>query len=169
MSEDIDKELENVPVQNEVSTPEDTFTSGRRFAELAADLTDEEIQRAFTVINKVRLKYMGLANTPDNLEQLGDEMETRLADINILAKLDKTPCASGEAPVIEIIGKISGGSFSEIKVDHERKGWEIKKAHAQGEFRYGEKSSMNPVSAAIKKKQDYRKKLILPNGAKTKD
>lgn len=168
MSENIDMELEDVPLQKEVETPKDTFTSGRKFAELATDLTDEEIQKAFIVINRVRSKYMGLANTPDNLENLSDEMETCLADIGILAKLDKTPCAIGEAPIVEIIGKVHGGSFSEIEFDHEHKEFEVKKAHSQGEYRYGEKSPMNPISKAAKKTQDYRKKLILPNGAKTK-
>lgn len=158
---------ENIEKPLQIDTPDETFTSGKRFAQLASDLTDEEIQNAFMVINAAREKYRGLPSTPNNLDRLRDEVEYRLAEVGILAKLDPTPVIEGRPPVIDIIGKVDIGPFAAVEVDHEKKQWQIHEAIKRGEYRYGEKEVMNPQTKAAKKKRTQeanRKKLILPDG-----
>jgi hypothetical protein len=163
-----DDYLNQEPVKEVSTRADETFTSGRRFAQLAADLQDSEIQNAVVLINSIREKYRGLPSTPNNLDHLKDEIEYKLAEQGILAKLDPTPVTEGKPPVIEIIGKISFGSFSQIPFDHERKQYEVQSAMKRGEYRWGEREPLNPKSKAAKKSESQRmarKKLILPSGS----
>ena len=116
---------------------------GKDFAHAASDLTDEEVTKLFRVVEEVRYKYAGRANTADNLEHLRDETLTRLMDIGILATMDPAPCFYGEPPIIEVIGKVSGDSLHRYGFDHERKGWEVNKANERNEDWLGEKEAVN--------------------------
>lgn len=121
-------DLENV---GKVNTEKD-------MAYLAEDLTDSEIVQVYRTIISVRNKYAGLPNTAENLDKLRDEALTRLMEIGVVATLDVSPCFYGEPPAIEILGKVEKSDF-----DHERYGYEIKKAHSRNEEYLGEKEPVN--------------------------
>src|SRR3954470_21621841 len=108
-------------------------------AHAATDLTDREITNVIQTVERVRLKYAGRANTPENLEHLRDEALTRLMEIGVLATLDPAPCFYGQPPVLEIIGKVSGDPIEKVGFDHEQKGWEVNKANTRGEDWLGQK------------------------------
>lgn len=127
----------------------DIITSAKSFSDaLTMDLTDEEIAAAFRTITQIRDKHSEIwrrkypfdSDTTIHklLDEFSDEVKTKLADVGILASVDTTPLLGGQPPEIDIIGKI-GSATAEF--DHEKKGWEVKKAHARGEAFYGEKES----------------------------
>lgn len=117
----------------------------------SADLQDSEAQEAIQIIVGIQNKYARRANTVKNLEALRDEVLTRFMEVGILATFDPTPCFYGEAPVLEILGKV-GASTSEF--DHERKSFEVQKAAERGEQYLGEKEAPN---ASVAKKRDKRR------------
>ena len=135
-----------------VTGMKDQFDIGKGFAHAAGDLADSEIQRLFQTVEEVRLRYAGRANTAENLEQLRDEVLTKLMEQGILATLDPAPCFYGDPPVLEIIGRISGHVQNTQGFDHEKKGWEVRKSVERGEDWLGQKEGIN------KRKDDKKRK-----------
>lgn len=120
--------------------------SDRAFSQSASDLTDHEIQQTFKIVELVRLKYAGKPNTSENLEQLRDEVLTRLAeDVNILASFDPAPCFYGEPPILEILGKVTGDGLYKDGFDHEKKQYEVIKSKERGEDYLGQKESYDKL------------------------
>jgi len=127
-----------------MSQTDDIITSTKQLAGFAQDLSDIEVGQVGKLIGKIQMKYGKRANTPENLEQLRDEVVTRLAEeMGILATLDPTPCFHGEPPIVEIVGKVSGHSFHKDGFDHERKYWEVQQANKKGEAYLGQKEKSN--------------------------
>jgi hypothetical protein len=128
-------------MKSQVNLPDDKIESTSQLAQVATDLTDEEVGRVGAIVKQVQRKYAGRANTVKNLEELRDEILTRLAEINILATLDPSPVFYGEPPTLEIIGHVAApneGSF-----DHEKKQHEVLKANELNEDYRGQKESYN--------------------------
>lgn len=120
-----------------VSLPKDTVSTTEDLAKFATDLTDYKIQQVGRIVGEVNRRYGLLPNTAQNLEAHRDELLTKLADINVLATVDPSPCFYGEPPILEIIGEMNvtnDGAF-----DHERKAKEVKDANARGEAYRGQK------------------------------
>ena len=115
---------------------------GKELAHSAGELTDTEISQMFKVVEQVRLRYAGKHNTPRNLEALRDEVLTKLMEIGIIATLDPTPCLYGEPPTLEIVGKISR-EYEQHGLDHEKKGWEVRKAVERKEDWLGQKERID--------------------------
>ncbi len=121
--------------------PDDMIKSEKQFVHWNDELTDSEAQNAFRIIADVQLKYQYKTATTDNLEALRDEVLTRLAEVDILAEVDPSPCLYGEPPTVEIKGKLAVDDIHKYGFDHEKKKWEIDKAHDRGEDYLGEKES----------------------------
>lgn len=123
---------------------DDRFDIGKGFAHAAADLTDSEITRTFQIVQLVRDKYSGKANTAENLDALRDEVLTRLMEIGVLATLDPAPVFYGEPPTLEIIGKVKDDKvFHTEGFDHEQKQYEVRKAQDRNEDWLGQKENVN--------------------------
>lgn len=118
-------------------------TSGKEFAAKASDLTDDEIQKSYRVITEVQRKYANKPNTRIWLDQLRDEVLTRLSEVGILATFDPTPCFYGEPPALEILGKVSTDPIHKHGFDHEKKEYEVRKATERGEDFLGQKETPN--------------------------
>lgn len=123
--------------------PDDKISSGKELAQVASDLTDEEIQKTVTIVNYTRSKYAGKSNTVQNLEALRDEILTRLSDIGVLATIDPAPAYYGEPPIVEIIGKVGTDPIHKYGFDHERKSAEVNKAKELNEDYRGQKEPYN--------------------------
>lgn len=117
--------------------------SGKDLAQVATDLTDEEITKTVQIVNVIRQRYAGRTNTVDNLEELRDEVLTKLAEINILATFDPAPCFYGEPPELEIIGKINTDPIHKQGFDHELKSFQVNEALKRGEDYLGQKERIN--------------------------
>lgn len=119
--------------------PDPIIKSEKQFVHFADELTDSESVAAVRIIGLIQKRYAKKRATTENLEAMRDELLTRLMEINVLAEVDPAPILSGEPPIVEIIGKIAGDNIHKYGFDHERKAWEIQKAHSQGEDYLGEK------------------------------
>ncbi len=109
------------------------------FVYKSSDLQDHEAVAAVKIIRECQLRYLGRANTPENLEALRDEILTRLMEINILASFDPTPCFYGDPPEIEILGKVPTDSIHKDGFDHEKKSFEVNEAVKRNEEYRGQK------------------------------
>lgn len=118
---------------------DDIIKSEKQFAQFAMDLTDLEIGQIAKIIKQIQAKYASRPNSPEVLDQLRDEVLTKLAEIEILATVDPTPCFHGEPPIVEILGKVPGSAIHKDGFDHERKAWEVRKANELGEDYRGQK------------------------------
>lgn len=127
----------------ELSTPDTPITSGKQLAEVAYELTDEEVQKTFTTVMEISEKYKYRRATPEVLTELEDEVKTRLHAIGILATVNAMPVLDGQPPFVDIIGKVSDDGLHQHGFDHERKGWEINKANERKEDYLGQKESIN--------------------------
>lgn len=123
---------------------DDIIKSTEQLAGFAQDLSDIEVGQVGKIIGSLQRKYAHRPNTPEVLDQLRDEVITKLAEeMGILATLDPTPCFHGEPPIVEIVGKVSGHSFHKDGFDHERKYWEVQQANKKGEAYLGQKEKSN--------------------------
>jgi len=117
--------------------------SKKEFVHNNDELADSEAVKAVRVIGEVQIKYQNKLANKSNLEALRDEALYRLAtELGIKAELDPTPCFYGEPPILELKGKMEGDDIHKYGFDHEKKGWEVKKAHDRGEDYLGEKESL---------------------------
>lgn len=124
-------------MKSQVSIPDDKISSTSQLASMATDLTDEEVKKIGFVANGIIRRYAMRRNTVENLEEMRDELLTKLAEINILATVDPTPVFYGEPPLLDILGHVSqthGGMF-----DHEKKQHEVQKAVELNEDYRGQK------------------------------
>lgn len=122
--------------------PDDRIKSRKQFVHWSDELTDSEAIKAVELIGRIQEKYAMKRNSKENLEALRDEALTRMAEeLNISAELDIAPCFYGEPPILEIKGKLTVDDINKYGFDHEKKGWEINKAHERGEDYLGEKES----------------------------
>ena len=127
-----------------MSQTDDIIKSTEQLAGFAQDLSDIEVGEVGKIIGSLQRKYAQRPNTPEVLDQLRDEVITKLAEqLGILATLDPTPCFHGEPPIVEIVGKVSGHSFHKDGFDHERKYWEVQQANKKGEAYLGQKEKSN--------------------------
>ncbi len=116
---------------------------------MTLDLNDDEIKTAGELILTIRARYVdkwqfmsfdSFDHAAIELEHYRDEITTTLAErLGILATVDTAPVLDGEAPIIEIIGKIEGTSFAKYGMDHEKKKWEVELATERGEDYLGQK------------------------------
>lgn len=120
---------------------DDIIKSEKQMVHFADELTDTEAVTVTRLIGECQMKWAHKANTKENLEYLRDEVLTKLMGYNILAEFDPAPCFYGEPPIVEIRGKVPGDPIHQYGFDHERKKWEIDKAHDRGEDYLGEKES----------------------------
>jgi hypothetical protein len=133
-----------------VPAPDDKIKSRKQFVEWNDELTDTEAQAAMAVIVPIQSKYANRPNTVANLEELRDEVLTKLMECNILAEFDPSPCFHGEPPILELRGKIATDSIHKYGFDHEKKQYEVLKARDRGEDYLGEKE--RPDSRKVKDK-----------------
>lgn len=103
------------------------------------ELTDSEVQDVFKLIVEVQERYKFKFATAENLAALRDEVLYRLMEHNILATFDPTPILNGEAPQVEIVGKISSDPIHKHGFDHEKEQWEVQRANERSQEVYDEK------------------------------
>lgn len=119
----------------------------KQLVEFASDLQEGEARFVADCVVRMSKKWSTRAATVKNLEMFRDEILELLAKGGILATVDVAPVLSGEPPAVEIIGHMSGTESAVYGMDHEKKEWEIKKAHARGEFFLGEKEKADSAPA----------------------
>jgi hypothetical protein len=100
------------------------------------ELTDSEVVAVTQEILKIQEKYRYKYATKANLDSMADEITTKMYNMGVLVTFDPTPLLEGDAPHLEILGKI-GGEFQEHGFDHEREQWEVQRANDQGQDVYG--------------------------------
>ena len=122
---------------------DDRIRSDKQLADFASDLTDEEIMNTARIVRGIQQKYAGKPNTEQNLEHLRDELLTKLAEINVLATVDPSPCFYGEPPIVEIVGKLGGDPIHKYGFDHERKRHEVLESKKRNEDYRGQKEPYN--------------------------
>lgn len=123
-------------MNSQVSVADDTITSTEQLSKYATDLTDEQIRQVGYIIGSMNQRFAKRGNTVEALEQLRDEALTRLAEINVLATVDPSPCFYGGSPIVEILGAVDPHPEG---FDHERKQYEVQKANELGEDYRGQK------------------------------
>ena len=134
-----------------MSVTDGIIQNRKQLVEFASELQDTEARFVADVIVRISGKWSTRIATVNNLEAMREEILELLAKGGILATVDIAPVLSGEPPIVEIVGHMSGTESAVYGLDHERKKWEIDKAHARGEFFLGEKEKPNSTSA---KKRD---------------
>jgi hypothetical protein len=139
------------PPVHQMPVADDKIQNRKQLVEFASELQDTEAKFVANVMVKMSQKWSSRACTVKNLEQMRDEILELLAKGGILATVDVAPVLNGEPPVVEIVGHMSGTERAEYGMDHERKQWEVQKAHARGEFFLGEKEHADSTPA---KKRD---------------
>lgn len=108
-------------------------TSTKEFSDNSMmELTDSEVQAALSEILRIQEKYQYRLANEANLQSLASEITEKMFDMNILVSFDPTPLFEGDAPHLEILGKV-GGEFDKHGFDHEREQWEVKRANDKGE------------------------------------
>lgn len=105
----------------------------------ASDLLDYEVQEIAQVMYEISSKYSTKSNSVKNLEEMRDEILTRLAEINVVAEVDPAPCLYGQPPEVEIVGKVASDPIHKYGFDHERKAHEVNEAKKRGEDWRGQK------------------------------
>lgn len=115
----------------------ETVSSAEELAQIATDLTDKQVQDITRIVMQAQMRYGRKLSNAKNLEEMRDEILTRLAEINVLATVDPSPVFYGEPPIVDILGEVNvtnDGLF-----DHERKAAEVKRANELGEAYRGQK------------------------------
>lgn len=119
---------------------------------LTLDLTDEEIQKAMELILQIRRKWSakfrakfsghGGFTVDEAFKMLNDfevELKDTLADkMDLLISVDMEPVVMGQPPTIVLEGALPSHSSAKYGLDHEKKGWEVKKAKEKNESFLGE-------------------------------
>jgi hypothetical protein len=137
----------SVPPVHQMPVADDRLKSRKQLVEFASELQDTEARFVAQVIVRMSEKFSNRVATVRNLEALRTETLELLAKGGILASVDVAPVLSGEPPIVEIVGHMSGTESAEYGMDHERKRSEVKKAHARGEFFLGEKEHTDSAPA----------------------
>jgi hypothetical protein len=105
----------------------------------ATDLTDYEVDQVAKIVFDISSRFSRKSNTVKNLEEMRDELLTRLAEENIIVEVDPAPCLYGKPPVVEIVGKVATDNIHKYGFDHEKKAYEVNEAVKRGEKFRGEK------------------------------
>lgn len=105
----------------------------------ATDLTDYEVGEVTRIMYDISTRYSRKSNSVKNLEEMRDEILTRLADADVLAEVDPSPCLYGDPPEVTIIGKVANDDIHKYGFDHERKAHEVNEAVKRGETFRGQK------------------------------
>ena len=147
-------EFDNLPTAPDAGARDkDLVWTPKQFSDAATlDLTDEEIQKAWVIIQETIQKHrpvwidMIMRDVTVSVEKLAhaldvfrDEIVTRLAEeVGLAANVDAMPCAEGKPPIVEIVGHLADTVMDRYGMDHEKKGWEVTKATERGEDFYGQ-------------------------------
>lgn len=144
---------EEIVTSPDLPTQDTLIKSAKHFSGTQTlDLTDEEIQRAWRIIQRIRRKWMEVFRRKFNdpslftmdqawalVEQFEDEIKTDLMEkVDILATVNVMPTLEGEPIEVEFIGKMPGSDLYKYGMDHERKQWEVKQANERNESFLGE-------------------------------
>lgn len=117
------------------------------------DLTDEEIQKSWVIIQETVAKHqprwvemimrdvtLTTERLAGELDKFRDEIVSRLGEeVGLAANVDGMPCLEGKPPIVEIVGHLAGTEMDKYGLDHERKGWEVTRATQRDEDFYGQK------------------------------
>jgi hypothetical protein len=123
---------------------------------LTLDLTDQEIKQAFEIIYRSIQEWQGIFRAkldPHSTTQVKDveealswvdrwegRLQEQLAEINIAASVDIIPVLEGTGhPTIVIEGATEDHYSAKYGMDHEKKGYEVKKAKERDEAFLGAK------------------------------
>ena len=146
---------EELPISTSptLATSEGLMNSARDFSgTLTLDLTDDQIQAGWRVIQRIRKKHMDkfrrkfndsstftLDEAMNAVEEFEDELKTTLAEqVGLLASVNTVPLLEGLPLEIEYLGVIEGHDLGKYGMDHEKKEYEVKKATERGEAFLGE-------------------------------
>ncbi len=144
----------DVPTSPEMPTGSDNITSAKSFSgAMTLDLTDDQIKRAFEIIQRVKLRHTDIFrrkfNDPSTfnietvmkyVDHFADEITTELAEkVGVLASVNTVPLLEGQPLEVEWLGVIPGADLEKYGQDHEKKGWEVKRATDRGEDYLGQK------------------------------
>lgn len=120
-------------------TKSTVVSSVKEFSDVSMmELTDSEVQAALKTILAIQEKYQYRYATKANLDAMSDEITTKMYEQGILVSFDPTPLLKGDAPHLEILGKVDKG-FQEHGFDHEREQWEVQRANERSQDVYKEK------------------------------
>lgn len=120
-------------------------TSLKAFSDtLTLDLTDEEIKKAFEVcmrsLRKWRpifaakldphsaVSFSKVEDITDLIMQWDSEIQAQLAAMDLDGEIDIEPLRRDEPPTIVINGALPSHYSAKYGMDHEKKGWEVKRA-----------------------------------------
>ena len=138
----------SVPTSPELPADHDLIRTEKGFSgAMTLDLTDDQIKACMRIVHNVRNKYLGRwvnkFNDPQNftldealkeVDNYEDELKYELADkVGVLVTVNAVPLLEGQPLQIEWLGVLPGGSLERYGQDHERKGWEVKRATERGE------------------------------------
>jgi hypothetical protein len=143
----------SVPTSPELPADHDLIRTEKGFSgAMTLDLTDDQIQACMRIVKGVRNKRIGRwlskFNDPQNftldealkeVDAYEDELKYELADkVGVLVTVNAVPLLEGLPLQIEWLGVLPGGSLERYGQDHERKGWEVKRATERGEDYLGQ-------------------------------
>lgn len=118
------------------------------FAHIAYNLQDTEALEAMAICRKYQKRWLYAAkwgwrswdDLADFLETLGQDFQYEMADkLNLMTRWDPTPVLEGKPPLMEVMDKMPGDDIHKFGFDHERKGYQVKKAVVRGEDYLGQK------------------------------
>jgi hypothetical protein len=130
---------------------------------LTLELNDDEIGALMKIITLVHQKYIGRRfDTVEQgmmiMQEMEHEIQTRLAEeLEVLATIDSTPMLMGQAPILEIHGKLPTSNLAKYGMDHEKKEYEVKKATARDEDYLGQKGTADAAKTQ-KRERGWRNK-----------
>jgi hypothetical protein len=151
-------ELQLPPPVADMPVADDRIRDRKQLVEFASELQDTEAEKVARIVYKASIKWSRRRASVENLEAMRDEILNNLAQVGILATVDVAPILNGEPPCVEILGHISGTEQAVHGLDHERKQWEVKKAHSRGEFYLGEKENPDSTPARKRDKAEREKR-----------
>jgi hypothetical protein len=145
-----------IPTSPELPADSDVVRTAKEFSgAMTLDLGDWEIKKCMTIIHEVRSKHVAkfirkfnepsafkLDDALKAIDEYEDELKTRMAnEVNVLVSVNAVPVLEGEPLQIEWLGVLPGGTLDKYGQDHERKGWEVKRASERGEDYLGQRDS----------------------------
>lgn len=104
--------------------------------EALADLHDEDIVVVGQIWAEISRRFSHKTNTQHNLNEMAKFAEAEFARKGFLVHVNLQGVLLNEGPSIDVVAKISDQEF-----DHDKKGWEVKKAVGKGEKFLGQKET----------------------------
>lgn len=130
------------------------------FAHTAYNLQDHEALEAIDIMRKYQRRWIYRArwgwhnweDLADFLEELGGNIQYEFAErLNLLTRWDPTPVLEGKPPLLEVMDKMPSDDIHKFGFDHERKGFEVRKAVGRGEEFLGQKERVDARRPTMKK------------------